>query len=317
MNRNHIQAEEEVFSEGALAERRLQVTIRSGNDATSMLIFSLLPTGRTSLSCRTRSSWLAIQAGVPDFVEKNSASISGLKQAGLGFYGPVKAPFAYPNRSLSINVGTSAPQSTATTAAARTRPGSGLRAQPILSPFRSRHRSAPGPRILQPADHSQDFTDLGDSPMIPSSCWSVRPVHVKLCSLAQAGFFLHPAKQHPEFLDAERLLDVVIPPDFIASTADSIDPCPVMMTTSVAGRRDLIWRSRSAPDRLGNRRSAMTMSGVTAGLRANAASALSASNRGTKGASHRHAKTRMLCSSSTTRSRMRESSLVICELQDK
>jgi len=28
-----------------------------------------------------------------------------------------------------------------------------------------------------------------------------------------------------------------------------MDPCPVMMTTSVAGRRDLIWRSRSAPDR--------------------------------------------------------------------
>src|SRR5579864_4683315 len=97
----------------------------------------------------------------------------------------------------------------------------------------------------------------------------------------------------------------------MASTADSMEPWPVMMTTSVAGKRDLIWRSRSAPDRLGRRRSAMTMSGGIAGDWARAASALSASEQRYSSelptVMHRR---RMLCSSSTTRSRMRESSLV-------
>src|SRR5580700_1562166 len=97
----------------------------------------------------------------------------------------------------------------------------------------------------------------------------------------------------------------------MASTADSMEPWPVMMTTSVAGRRDLIWRSRSAPDKLGRRRSAMTMSGGIAGDWASAASALSASEQrySSELPTVMH-KRRMLCSSSTTRSRMRESSLV-------
>jgi len=59
----------------------------------------------------------------------------------------------------------------------------------------------------------------------------------------------------------------------------------------------------------------MTMSGVTAGLRANAASALSASNRGTEGAPTVMQRRRMLCYHHNEEAESRASSLVICNSQ--
>jgi len=63
----------------------------------------------------------------------------------------------------------------------------------------------------------------------------------------------------------------------MAVTADSTEPWPVMMATSVRGSAVFTCRSRSIPDICGSFKSAMTMSGASASSRWSAASPLSAS----------------------------------------
>ncbi len=63
----------------------------------------------------------------------------------------------------------------------------------------------------------------------------------------------------------------------MASTADSIDPCPVMMATSARGSISLIFRSKSVPERLGSFKSVTTISGGAVSTDTSAASAVSAS----------------------------------------
>src|SRR6266550_4075582 len=175
MNRNHVQAEEEVFSEGALAERRLQVTIRSGNDADLYTYIFIAPNGpRLSLLQNTQQFGLQFRREFPDFVEENRASVRGLKQAGLGFYGSREGAFRVPeqiafhqrrNQRAAID-GHKRPLRECAPVV------DGARNQffPRSALATNQHR---GPRIFQPADHSQDFTDLGGLADDSISCWSV------------------------------------------------------------------------------------------------------------------------------------------------
>ncbi len=71
------------------------------------------------------------------------------------------------------------------------------------------------PRVFQTADHAQYLSDIGrfaDDSVEFLICLDTFPKDPIL--LHQLNFFFHPAKQHPEFLDSEWLLDVVIRAQF-------------------------------------------------------------------------------------------------------
>src|SRR5882762_10041216 len=282
MNRNHIQAEEEIFSEGARAERRLQIAICSGNDADLYAYIFIAPYGpHLSLLQNTQQFGLQFKRQFTDFVEENRPSVRGLKQAGLGFYGSREGAFRV-TEQIAFHQG----RNQRAAIDGHKRPlrkrapvmdGARYQFLPRSALATNQHR---GPRVFQPADDAQDFTDLGgladDSVQL---LIGFDPFTKNFVLLHEPDFFLHPAKQHSEFFHTERLLDVVVRARLHRFDGRLDGPMPSHDNDFGGGRRDLIWRSKSAPDRLGNRRSAMTMSGVTAGLRANAASALSASEQ--------------------------------------
>ena len=99
--------------------------------------------------------------------------------------------------------------------------------------------------------------------MIPSSCVSrIHALAQELILGHQPHFFGHALQAAGAASPRERAFRYSRRrPCFMASTADSIEPCPVMMATSVRGSASLILRSRSVPERLGSFKSVTTISG--------------------------------------------------------
>ena len=78
---------------------------------TSTGIASVAPTGITSRSCSTRSSFTWSEAGIsPTSSRKKVPPRAAAKRPCLSRTAPVKLPFTWPNSSLSSRLSGSAPQ---------------------------------------------------------------------------------------------------------------------------------------------------------------------------------------------------------------
>ena len=204
---------------------------------TSRETLSLLPTGRTSRSCSTRKSLACISSGnspissrkiVPPFAAWKTGF--GLKRAGkCAFIVAKKLAFHQRRhqraaihrdkghlRERSAKVNRARHQFFARSALAHDQNRcslifqSGNHPQHILNICRRAHDSV---ELRLGFDALAQKSILGD----------------------QTHFFRHALKQQAQLLHAKRLLDIVVSALLMASTADSIEPYPVMIATSVRG----------------------------------------------------------------------------------
>src|ERR1700678_716725 len=112
---NYVETEIEIFAKSSGAVSGFQIAIGGGDYADVHRNFFVAAYRSDFFFLEdAQELGLKFQGKLADFIEKIVPPLAAWKSPALVFSAPVKEPFSWPKSSLSIRVGTSEPQSTAT-----------------------------------------------------------------------------------------------------------------------------------------------------------------------------------------------------------
>src|SRR5207302_11059248 len=135
------------------------------------------------------------------------------KRPAFDFVAPVKAPFSYPKSSLSISVGTSDPQSTATNGVCAIEPRKWRARAASSFPVPLSPEMSTGVRVSLSREIMRSTSWMCDElPMMPSRLSAAVTLAQKLVFRDKVHFFRHALQQQAHFLHAKRFFDVVVGP---------------------------------------------------------------------------------------------------------